>query len=94
MRRADPATAGIMTHEVSPVGVASAVIFDLVDCALRERSSGNLHVGDAAPLQDVVLDVPVVGLTGQLLNDSAENAVAEIRIGKDLARSGSERHAF
>ena len=91
-RRPDPATAGIQPHDVSLVGIVGAVIFNLADRPLFQHVLGYLHVGDAATLQDIVIDVLRVGLPGQLFDDSAEDALAEIGVGKALSRRNSQRH--
>ena len=91
-RRPDPATAGIQPHDVSLVGIVGAVIFNLADRPPFQRVLGYLHVGDAATLQDIVIDVLRVGLPGQLFDDSAEDALAEIGVGKALSRRNSQRH--
>src|SRR6202012_619626 len=71
VRRRDPAAVRIHPRDVHAVRIAAnlAVIFDLAGYPVLQGVSGNPHVDDAATLEDAVLDILLVALTGQLLDD-------------------------
>jgi len=79
----DPSAVRVHAGDVELVGVfvVLAVVDDLVLGAIAFFVAGYLHGGDAAGAEDVGLDVGVVGLAGDLFDDSAEDAVAEVGVG-------------
>src|SRR6202030_1554616 len=68
---------------VEVVGVLGvlAVVDDFVIGSVIYSVARDFHGGDAAGTEDVGADVGFVGFVGDLLDDSAEDAVAEVGAG-------------
>ncbi len=78
----DPSAVRVHAGDVEFVRVFGVLadVDDFVGCALTLLVGGDLHGGDAAGGEDVGFDVGVVGLAGDLLDDAAEDAVAEVGV--------------
>ena len=79
----DPSVVGVHAGDVELVGVfvVLAVVDDLVLGAVALFVASDFHGGDAGGAEDVVSDVGVVGFAGDLFDDAAEDAVAEVGVG-------------
>ena len=79
----DPSVVGVHAGDIEIVGVFGvlAVVDDFVIRSVIYSVAGDLHGGDAAGAEDVGANVGFVGFVGDLLDDSAEDAVAEVGVG-------------
>lgn len=90
----NPAAVEIHPGDVHSIRVTPCLImvFHLIGRAVPQRVSGNLHVDDAAALQNIVHDVLPVGLPADFFDHAPKQAIAEVRVRKGVPRRNGEWH--
>jgi len=85
-RRRNPTAVRIHSGDVHPVRITPnlAIIFDLAGHPVLQRVSGNLHISNAATLENIFLDVLLIRLAGKFLCDASKQAI--VGTGKGFER--------